>query len=461
MADARVTAAIVASALFMQNIDSAAVVTALPSMARDLGVEPTRLGVAITSYLVALTVFIPVSGYIADRFGAKRVFLIAIALFGLSSAACGFSNGLGELVVARVLQGTAGAMMVPVGRLLLLSGIRKDEMLTAMTWLTMPAMIGPIMGPPLGGMLTDLFGWRSVFWINLPVTVLGLAMVAWKIEPLPRTDPGPPDVLGLFLVGGALATLMAGLESIGRDVFPAGLPEILLVVGVILAAWAIRHCFRAARPALDLSLLKFPSFMHATMAGSLFRTGAGGIPFLVPMLLQIGFGWGATEAGLVAFATAIGAFAMKPLTRPILRRFGFRTVLVINGVLASLGIAVGAGFSPAWPIAVMFATLALGGLFRSLQFTALNTLAFADLPREKLSAGTSFYGTAQQLAPALGVVLSTGSLEVSRHLSGHATLTPSDFTAAFLIAALVALSASPFFSRLPADAGAEVSGKRG
>jgi len=223
---------------------------------------------------------------------------------------------------------------------------------------------------------------------------------------------------------------------------------------------AIRHCRRTPKPALDLSLLQIPSFRHATLAGSLFRAGAGSVPFLIPMLLQIGFGWGATEAGFVAFATAIGAFAMKPLTRPILRRFGFRTVLVGNGVLAAAGVAIGAAFTPAWPIAVMFIALAFGGLFRSLQFTALNTLAFADLPRERLSAGTSFYGTAQQLPPALGVVLATASLEISRHVAGHAVLLPSDFTAAFLIAALAVLASSPFFLLLPKDAGSAVSGKR-
>ncbi|WP_424812550.1 MDR family MFS transporter [Roseococcus sp. YIM B11640] len=460
MADARVTAVIVASALFMQNLDSAAVVTALPSMARDLGEEPTRLGVAITSYLVALTVFIPVSGYIADRFGAKRVFLIAIALFGLASSACGFADSLTELVVARVVQGMAGAMMVPVGRLLLLSGIRKDEMLTAMTWLTMPAMIGPISGPPLGGLLTDLWGWRSVFWINVPVAIIGIVMVAWKIEPLPRTDPGPPDVKGLTLVGAALATLMAGIETIGRGIFPTGWPEGLVLVGLLLTGWAIHHCRHAERPAIDLTLLRIPSFRHSTMAGSLFRSGAGGVPFLVPMLLQVGFGWSASQAGFVAFATAVGAFFMKPLTRPILRRFGFRTVLIVNGLLATLGVASGAMFTPDWPIPAMFAVLALGGLFRSLQFTALNTLAFADVSRVQLSSATSFYGTAQQLAPAIGVVLATGSLELSRHITGHGALQPSDFTAAFLIAAAVVVMAVPFAAGLPRDVGSEVSGKK-
>src|SRR3954447_21240161 len=215
-ADPRLIAAIVASALFMQNMDSAAVTTALPAMARDLGVEPARLGVAITSYLVALTVFIPVSGWMADRFGAKRVFMTAIAVFTLASVLCGRATGLGELIGARVLQGAGGAMMVPVARLLLLRQVRKDQMLNAMACLTIPAMIGPVSGPPLGGFLTDAFGWRSVFLINLPIGVIGLLLVAWKIPRLPPTDPGRPDTSGLLLVGAALALVMTGIETLGR-----------------------------------------------------------------------------------------------------------------------------------------------------------------------------------------------------------------------------------------------------
>jgi EmrB/QacA subfamily drug resistance transporter len=382
MAGPRTTALIVATALFMQNLDSAAVATALPAMARDFGVDPARLGVAVTAYLVALTVFIPVSGWMADRFGARRVFLLAILLFGAASAACGFARAVPELVLARVAQGMAGAMMVPVGRLLLLSNTPKSEMLTAMAWLTMPAMLGPILGPPLGGLLTDLFGWRAVFWINLPVALLGIVAVAWKITPLPAVPPGPPDWQGLILVGAALALLMAGLETIGRGVLPEALAAVLLAAGAVLAWRAILHCRRAPRPALDLGLLALPSFRQAALAGSLFRAGAGAVPFLVPMLLQVGFGWSATEAGFVALATALGAFAMKPLARPVLKRWGFRRVLAANGVLAALGVAAGAAFSPAWPLAALFAALAVGGLFRSLQFTAMNTLAFAEVPRE-------------------------------------------------------------------------------
>jgi EmrB/QacA subfamily drug resistance transporter len=459
--DPRPIAIIVASALLMQNLDSAAVTTALPSMARDMGIEPARLGVAITSYLVALTVFIPFSGWVADRFGAKRVFMAAIVIFVSASAACGLAQGLPELVAARIVQGLGGAMMVPVGRLLLLRGLRRDQMLQAMTWLTMPGMLGPISGPVLGGVLTDLLGWRYVFWINIPIGILGLLMVWWKIPRVAAQDPGPPDIKGLLLVGGALAGFMFGIETIGRGVLPDWWPEAGLALGLALGVLAIRHCRRATRPAVDLTLLKLPSFHGATVAGTVFRVGAGASPFLVPVLLQVGFGWGATESGLVSFATAIGALAMKPLAQPILKRLGFRATLVWGTLAAAVTLAACAAFSAAWPLWAMFAVLAVGGLFRSLQFTALNTLAFAELPQSRFSAATGFYGMAQQISPALGVVLATMTLEASAALHGRHEVVAMDFSFAFVVAGCVVAAAAPLLARLPRGVGAEVSGHRG
>lgn len=458
--DPRMMAAIVASALFMQNLDSSAVMTALPAMARDFGVEAARLSAAVTSYLVALTVFIPVSGWVADRFGAKRVFMAAIAVFGIASALCGQASGVAELVAFRVLQGMGGAMMVPVARLILLRRIRKEEMIQVMTWLTMPAMIGPISGPPVGGLLTDAFGWRSVFYLNVPIAVLGLALVAWKIPRVEPTHPGPPDVVGLLLTGVALALFMFGLETVGRGVLPDPLPELALLAGLAVGVAAVRHCRRVARPAVDFGLLKIPTFKASVLAGSVFRVGAGTIAFLVPMLLQLGFGKSASEAGLVSFASAVGALAMKPVARPILKRFGFRGVLSGNVLLVALGTAMGALFTPAWPLWLIFLLLAVAGLFRSLQFTALSTLAYCDIPNARLSAATSFFGTLQQLSPALGVVLASGTLELSAWLAGRHDLALRDFATAFIVSALVVASSGPSFLRLSRDAGVAVSGHR-
>jgi EmrB/QacA subfamily drug resistance transporter len=459
--DPRLLAAIVASALFMQNLDSSAVATALPAMARDLGQSPASLGVAITAYLVSLTVFVPVSGWVADRFGPKRVFLVAILVFSLGSSLCAVAGGVGTLIAARVLQGLGGAMMVPVARLLLLRQVRKDEMLNAMAWLTMPALLGPISGPPLGGLLTDAFGWRAVFLMNLPIGVIGFILVAWLVPRLPATDPGPPDLRGLLLLGAALALSMIGLETLGRHVLPDLLSFAALATGLLLGIAAIRHCRRVTRPALDLGLLTIPTFRTSVMFGSLFRIGAGATPFLVPLLLQVGFGKSASEAGLVSFATALGALTMKPIVRPVLQRYGFRRVLMAGAFASAVGVALGAAFSPTWPLMAIFVVLALGGLCRSLQFTALNTLGFVDMPSGRLAAATSFSTTAQQLSQALGVVLASTALEASQALAGRAALATADFSVGFLVAAAVALASLPFFAQLRADAGAAVSGHQG
>ncbi|MFC7610048.1 MFS transporter [Teichococcus aestuarii] len=357
------------------------------------------------------------------------------------------------MVAARALQGLGGAMMVPVGRLLLLRRIRKEELLSVTTWLTMPGLLGPLLGPPVGGLLTDLISWRAVFWINIPVGMLGLLLV-WRIIPaLPPSLPPPPDLRGLTLVGTALAALMAAFETLGRGLLPPGVPEVLLAAGFGLSALAVWHCRRTPNPALDFSLLAIPSFRAPHTAGLVFRIGAGAVPFLVPLTLQLGFGASAAQSGMVSFATALGAFAMKPMAQFALRRFGFRNVMIWNAVCAALTIAACAAFRPGWPMAAVFVVLLLGGLFRSLHFTTLNTLAYADVPQEKLSAATSLYSTAQQLPLALGVVVASASLQVSMAFAGRDAAAMPDFTAAFLVGALLTLLAAPLSVSLPRDAG--------
>ncbi|MFH5926464.1 MFS transporter [Roseomonas xinghualingensis] len=458
--NARTTAFIVACALIMQNLDSSVIATALPAMARDLGVEPLHLSAAITSYLVALTVFIPLSGWVADRFGAKRVFMVAIAVFAFASALCGLSRGLGELVAARVLQGLGGAMMVPVARLLLMRQVRPEEVVRATTWLTMPGLLGPIFGPPLGGFLTDAASWRAVFWINLPIAALGLLAV-WRFIPASR-EARPPrlDLVGVSLVGAALAALMFGAETVGRGMLPGWVPVLGFALGMVLAWMALRWVRRAPNPAVDLSLFSIPSFRIALASGSLFRIGAGAVPFLLPLLLQLGFGASATASGLVTLASALGAFAMKPMTSLALRRFGFRNVLVWNAVIVAGSLLVCASFAPGWPLWAVFIVLALAGLVRSLQFTASNALTYADLPPGKLSAGTSVAATAQQLFMALGVTWGAGWLAASAAIGGHAEPEVVDFAVAFIGAALPVLLAAPVAARLAPDAGGKASGHK-
>jgi len=460
--DPRAVAAIVASALFMQNLDSSVVGTALPAMARDLGADPVHLSVAITSYLVALCVFIPVSGWVADRFGARRVFMVAIVVFTCASALVGLSQGVVSLVAARILQGVGGAMMVPVGRLLLLRRVTKEELVVAMTWLTMPGLLGPVLGPPVGGLLTDAFSWRAVFWLNIPVGILGLFLVWLFIPEVEPQDPGPLDAKGLSYWGFSLAFLMAGLETLGRGgLAPRWFAPLMLVLGVIATVLAVRHSRRVARPAVDLSLMRLPSFGVSIGGGTLFRIGASTLPFLLPLKLQIVFGLSASASGGITFATALGAFAMKPLVRPLLRRFGFRKVLIVNCVLAAIGVAVCALFTPSWPLMAIFAVLAIGGLTRALQFTSLATLAFADVPQNKLAPATAMSGTTQQLGQALGVVFGSLALEGAMLVTGAHSAGAREFAIGFVVSAIVVLGSLPSMIRMPADVGARVSGHGG
>ncbi|MGI4857004.1 MAG: MFS transporter [Janthinobacterium lividum] len=457
----RLVAAVVASALFMQNVDATIVATALPSMARALQASAVSLSSAITSYLVALTVFIPVSGWVADRFGAKRVFLCAIATFTLASVLCAVSTGLGELLAARILQGIGGAMMVPVGRLILFRRVRREELLAATTWLTMPALVGPVLGPPLGGFLTDTLGWQSVFWVNVPVGIAGL-LLSWRL--IPATDaprPPAPDLLGMALIGVSLTSLMVGIETLGRGVLPVWLALGCVLVGLLCFGLTVWHCRRVAHPAIDFSLLRIPTFHVSTIAGSLFRAGAGALPFLVPLTLQLGFGLSASRSGLITLASSLGSLCMRPMTALALRYWSVRAVLIGSSMSFAAMLLVCATLSASWPQSAIFALLLLGGLSRSLGFASMGALAFADVPAAQLSAATSFQGTAQQLMKAVGVAVAAGSMQCVMWLTGHTHAQRLDFACAFVTVALMVAASWPMFARLSPEAGAGISkGKR-
>ena len=459
LSKSRLIPLIVASALFMENMDQTVIATALPAIAADLGTDAIDLKLAFTTYLLSLTVFIPISGWCADRFGARHVFRIAIVVFTLGSIACGAAGSLGELVAARALQGVGGAMMVPVGRIILLRSIPKSQLVDALAWLTIPALLGPLVGPPIGGFITDMFSWRWIFWMNVP---FGIAAIIFASTLMPETsvDHVPPlDVKGFALSGLGLSSTVFGLTIMGRDLLPGFAPYALVLFGAVMLALYLAHARVTPSPILDLRLLKLETFRAGVFGGSLFRVGVGAVPFLMPLLFQLGFGLTAFQSGWLSCAAAAGAISMKFAAAPLIRRFGFRRLLLVNGVLASASIASFMILTPTTPYALVMPLLFLGGFFRSLQFTAVNAMSYADIDHDAMSHATSLYTVSQHLSLSAGVVLAAFVLETAQAWRGDATLVVTDFTLAFAIVALLSLASISLFTRLGLDAGAAVSGK--
>ena len=448
---------IIAVALFMETMDSTVIATSLPAIAADLGEDPIALKLALTSYLLSLAVFIPISGWMADRFGARTVFRAAIVVFAIGSAACGFAQGLPDFIGFRILQGMGGAMMVPVGRLVILRSIPKAELISALAWLTVPALMGPVLGPPLGGFITTVFEWRWIFWINIPIGLLGFVLATRYIENFREETVPPLDIKGFFLSGIGLTGIAFGFTTIGQGLFPTSVVIGLMAVGVTSVFLYIRHAHKVPNPLLDLDLLKIDTFYASVVGGFLFRIGVGAAPFLLPLFFQLGFGMTALQSGLLTFATAIGAIAMKTTAAPILRRLGFKRILVWNALLSAAFIAATALFTSVTPNAVILAVLLVGGFFKSLQFTAINSIAYADIHEKAMSRATSFASVAQQLSMSAGVATGALVLEVERMGRDSHQVLASDFPAAFLLVGALAASSALVFMRLPKDAGSSLS----
>ncbi len=451
---------IVACGLMMENLDSAVLSTALPAVAKSLGENPLHLSLAITAYLFSLAVFIPVSGWLADRFGARNVFRTAIVIFILGSVAAGFSNSLTELVLARLFQGLGGSMMVPVGRLVVLRTVSKAEMVSAMAWLTTPALLGPVFGPPLGGFITTYLSWRWIFWLNVPIALVGIVMVSLFIENTKEQNVPPLDWRGFALTSTGLACAMFGFETLGRGIVPLPLSISLLATGAAILAFYVLYTRRTEHPILALSLLQIPTFRASVLGASSFRIAIGALPFLLPLMLQIGFGLSPFESGMLTFAGAAGALTMKMTAGPILRGFGFKRVLTVNSFIVGLSLAAIGLFTPTTPGWIILGVLLIGGFFRSLQFTSANTLGYADIPSVRMSQATSFASMAQQLSLTIGVAVGALLLHFTQLLRGGGALDAGDFVLPFLFVGLIAAVSGMTFLRLPADAGAEVSGKR-
>ena len=448
---------IVAVALFMETMDSTIIATSLPAIAADLGEDPIALKLALTSYLLSLAVFIPISGWMADRFGARTVFRAAIVVFTLGSAACGFSSSLMDFILFRIVQGMGGAMMVPVGRLVILRSIPKSELISSLAWLTVPALMGPVIGPPLGGFITTVFSWRWIFWINIPVGLLGIYLATRFIGNFRERKVPPLDVQGFFLSGIGLAGLAFGFTIIGQPLFPPAFVAVLITIGAASCALYVRHALSAPAPLLDLRLLKIDTFFANIVGGFLFRIGVGTTPFLLPLYLQLGFGLTPLQSGMLTFSIAVGAIVMKTTAAPILRRFGYKPILMWNAFITAIFIAAISLFTAATPHMVILAVLLVGGFFRSLQFTAVNSIAYADIEEHDMSKATSFASVSQQLSMSAGVAVGALVLEFQRMGRESHEVLASDFHAAFLIVAAIAASSAFVFMRLPKNAGASLS----
>jgi EmrB/QacA subfamily drug resistance transporter len=457
----RIVPFVVAAALFMEQMDSTVIATSLPAIAADLGVDPVILKLAFTAYLLSLAVFIPISGWAADRFGARTIFRAAIVVFTLGSIGCGLATSLEGLVGARVVQGLGGAMMVPVGRLVILRLVPKAGLVDALAYLTIPALLGPIVGPPLGGFITTYFHWRWIFLINVPFGILGLVLATLYIPAIREDAPAPLDLRGFVLSGVGLSSLIFGATLYGREFVAPYLPEALLGVGAAVIVAYVRHARSIANPIIDLSLFQLETFRCGVAGGFLFRIGIGSLPFLLPLLLQLEFGLTPFLSGSITFVGALGALTMKTAASRFLRRFGFRTVLIANGLVSTLLIAVMALFTPSTPYALMMALLLIGGLSRSLQFTSLNAIAFAEVEQRRMSLATSLSSVAQQLAISTGVAVAAFVLETTRSLRGETVLIREDFAVAFVVVAAIGGLATLFYLRLPPQAGEELVGARG
>ena len=456
-------ALLVAGAFFMENLDGTVIATALPQMAISFGARPVDLNIGMSAYLLTLGVFIPISGWISDRFGARLVFTTAVVIFTLASVLCGFANGVGSFVAMRILQGIGGAMMVPVGRLVVLNNTPKEKLISAIATITWPALVAPVLGPPLGGFITDHASWRWIFFLNLPLGILAFAFALILIPETKSTVRPPFDWIGFVLSGIGLASLMYGLELVGRP-DPVWLEASAYVIaGLALLTVALFHFLRTEHPLIDLSGMKLPTFAITISGGSLFRTAIGAVPFLVPLMFQVGFGLSAFHAGMLTLAIFAGNLAMKPATTPILRRFGFKPVLVVNGILNAVFITACALFSPDTPIWFIVPVLFIGGMCRSMHFTALNTIAFADIPPQQMTGANTLFSTVFQLTMGMGIAVGAIGIRIGQAISaplGVSGIVAIEFRLAFVLLGIIALFAVVDCLSLDRRAGDNVARKQ-
>jgi EmrB/QacA subfamily drug resistance transporter len=453
---------IVSFAFFMQMLDGTIIATALPQMAISFNDTPVNVSIGMTAYLLTLAVFIPISGWMADRFGSRTVFAAAIVTFSIGSILCGSSHNLGQFTAARILQAIGGAMMVPVGRLAVLRIVEKHELIRTTQFITIPGLIAPVLGPPIGGFITTAWSWRWIFYMNVPIGIAGVVMALLFMQNYRGSERRPFDVLGFLLGGAGFGCLMYGLSQISRS--DANLPMVLsaLAAGVVLGIAAVVHARRFPYPLIDLRTMRIPTFALSTLGGGLlFRLTVWSTPLLWPLMFQNTFGMSAFTSGLLIMWCAAGDVGITAIARPVLRRFGFRNVLLVNGFLCAMANLACIIFTPATPLVVIAAVLLSIGMLRSMQFTSLNALAYVDIPSPLMSSATSFAATMQQLSAGFGVAFGAIVLHLAAQFHGSSpSFTVSDFRVAYVAVALCGLASTVNFLRLAPAAGFEASGHR-
>ncbi|MBU9830439.1 MFS transporter [Rahnella sp. FC061912-K] len=457
-----VIALLVAAAFFMEFIDGTVIATALPQMAISFGVSAVDLNAGMSAYMLTLAVLIPASGWAAERFGARNVFTFALAVFTLASLFCAMATGVGEFILLRIIQGIGGALMVPVGRLTVLKTTPKPQLIKAIATLTWPALVAPILGPPLGGFITHYASWHWIFYINVPLGIIAM-ILAWRLFPQqPADQPKHFDKPGFVLTGLAMLALVTGLELISQDHILWATAVLLLSAGAAMSVLAVRHLSRSAAPMVHLGSLVIPTFRISMGGGSLFRITISAVPFLLPLMLQVGFGMDPFHAGLLVLAVFAGNLAMKPATTPLIRRFGFRPVLVVNGLLSVFSLLFCAFLTPGTPDWLIMLLLFLGGLSRSMQFTGISTLAFSDVPASHMADANTLFSTALQLSVGLGITVGALGTRFGEQLVERMqwqAVPGMSFKIAFVVIAVITLFGWLDMLRLKPDAGATVSGK--
>ncbi|CAM2147069.1 MFS transporter [Pararobbsia alpina] len=457
-------ALLVAATFFMEYLDTTVIATALPQMATAFHVGPNELSLGMSAYMLALAVFIPVSGWIADRIGTRTVFAAAIGLFTVASILCGLSNGVGEFTAARVLQGLGGAMMVPVGRMIVVRNTDKSRLIQAISTITWPAIFAPVIGPPLGGFITDVASWRWIFLLNVP---FGIAAIAFVFA-LVRNERDPAhkglDVVGFVLSGISLICLMYGTELASREATGLALPLSLIAAAIVIGVLSFAHSARYPHPLIEYALLKVPTFSVTVVSGSLSRIGINAVPYLMPLLFQIGFGMSAFNSGLLLLVSALGNFGMKALTTPAMQKLGFRLTCIVGvGGAGLFTVACGwvnPGTMLVWTLIVVFAY----GAMRSLTFSTLATLAYVDIDKPSMGSASTLWSAAQQMTIGMGIAFGALALRGTTWLNnGHGgpahPHTVIEFRWAFVVCGVLTLLSLPGYLRMARDAGHAVAGK--